>query len=218
MRRIADIATSILTATLVVGAVYLAIRPGGVVRAEINRIQDAWIERAALSREWEQIRDGSMRFDDSGEQVRLVVFSDYECPYCRDFHHALNEFLRSYGDVGVAYRNLPLRIHANADAAARAVVCADEQGRFRALHTWFFETSDWRTIPEWSREADAAQLPDIAAFVSCIGSERARARVAADLALAQRLKIRGTPALVTKNKIVRGTLSADALRVLLDST
>ena len=67
-----------------------------------------------------------------GAPVMIVEFSDFQCPYCRRVQSNLRELLAKYdGQVSLSYRDFPLReIHAQAQLAAEASRCAEEQGKF----------------------------------------------------------------------------------------
>ena len=62
--------------------------------------------------------------------IALVVFSDFECPFCRSFAQStlprFREEFVSKGRVLVSFRHLPLKIHKLAKPAAQATVCALE--------------------------------------------------------------------------------------------
>lgn len=71
----------------------------------------------------------------------LVVYQDYQCPWCKEFHNAFNDSLNEYIDAGtvrVEYRTMTfLDQNFNNDASLRAGVaaaCADVEGYFKAYH------------------------------------------------------------------------------------
>ena len=72
--------------------------------------------------------------------VMIVEFSDYQCPYCRQVEPVVKSLLAKYGEkVSLAYRDLPLRqIHPQAQIAAEASRCAEEQGKFWEYHDQLF--------------------------------------------------------------------------------
>jgi protein-disulfide isomerase len=85
--------------------------------------------------------------------VKLVEFSDFECPYCTGFYKLQERgILKDYintGRVALYYRDLPLRIHDKAEDAALAARCANEQGKFWEMHNILFDKNDeWSVIQE----------------------------------------------------------------------
>jgi protein-disulfide isomerase len=71
--------------------------------------------------------------------VTVVVFSDFECPYCAAARRTLASVLPSYGtDVRLVFKHFPLSMHARARPAAIAAQCAASQGRFWELHDLVF--------------------------------------------------------------------------------
>lgn len=68
--------------------------------------------------------------------VRMVVFSDFQCPFCAAAVEEIDRLSHeSDGRITVVFRHFPIEsIHPHAFAAAVAAECAGEQGRFRAYH------------------------------------------------------------------------------------
>jgi len=82
-------------------------------------------------------------------KVKIVEYSDFECPFCKSFHGTMNEIMAELGDSGdVAwvYRHFPLdQLHPrNARKAAVASECVNELGGNDAFWTFtdgYFEVS-----------------------------------------------------------------------------
>lgn len=73
-------------------------------------------------------------------KVTLVVFSDFECPFCVRFYPTVKQIEDTYKDsVRVVFKQFPLtQIHPNAQSAAEASLCANEQGKFWEYHDKLF--------------------------------------------------------------------------------
>ena len=144
----------------------------------------------------------------SSAAVTVVVFSDYLCPYCKSLSHTLEDLRGRYpSDVRIVYRQFP--IHPRADHLAEAALCAEEQGQFAAYHKLLFDriaVSDDELAPL----ATEAGL-DRSTFTACLGSERHRPRVEADLAEGKRLLIQGTPTLFVNGVRLEGNQTLDSL-------
>lgn len=85
-------------------------------------------------------------------KVTIVEFSDFQCPYCESFFTTTYaQIKKDYVDTGkvkVFYRHYPLPFHANAQIAAEAAECANEQGKFWDFHDILFKNQkQWETLP-----------------------------------------------------------------------
>lgn len=148
----------------------------------------------------------------SDAPLKLVEFSDFQCPYCRDMEATLQALRERYPSrVSVVYRHLPLRIHAHSRDAAIAAECAGVQHRFTAYHDLLFERQDSIGVTSWERFATQAGVPDTAAFHTCRGGSWARRRLAEDSAAAARIQATGTPSLVVGDEALGVALPLDSL-------
>jgi len=126
----------------------------------------------------------------------MVEYTDYQCPFCRQFHvSAFEEIKRNYVDTGrVRYvsRDFPLDFHENARRAAVAARCAGEQGRFWELrHVMIVNANQLQAdkILGYAQDLKLAMEP----FQTCLASERHRAAVDRDLAEGRSAGVSGTP-------------------------
>jgi protein-disulfide isomerase len=78
--------------------------------------------------------------------VKIVEFSDFECPFCRRFYQdTFPQLKKEYidtGKVALYYRHLPLPMHPNAKPFANAAECANEQGKFWQMHDQIFKEQE----------------------------------------------------------------------------
>ncbi|HEV2386676.1 MAG TPA: thioredoxin domain-containing protein [Candidatus Acidoferrales bacterium] len=126
--------------------------------------------------------------------VTIVEFSDFQCPYCRGVEPTLRQIQQKYADkVSFAYRDFPLRsIHPQAELAAEAARCAQDQGKFWEYHDLLM--ADPPRLDRNSLAADAATLHlDAKQFDSCLSSSKPAAVVQQDLDAGEALGVNGTP-------------------------
>ncbi len=57
-------------------------------------------------------------------KTRVVVFTDPECPYCKQLHVELQEVVRRDSDIAFLIKMFPLKMHPNAYTTAKSIVCA----------------------------------------------------------------------------------------------
>ena len=102
-------------------------------------------------------------FGDQNALVKIVEYSDTECPFCKRFHQTMRRIMVTYGAdgrVAWVYRHLPLsQLHAQAPVEAHAAECADEIGGNNAF--WKYINILFDITPS-NDGLDLAQLPVIA--------------------------------------------------------
>lgn len=86
------------------------------------------------------VTDDDHIFGDKDAPVKIVEYSDFECPFCASVHPTLKQLVVDYdGDVAWVYRHYPLDFHPNAQPAAEASECIAELGG----NDEFWEFSDY---------------------------------------------------------------------------
>lgn len=154
--------------------------------------------------------------------VKLVEYSDFQCPACKTYSTVLHELADEFGgSVAFVYRHYPLyQIHPNADMAARAAEAAGVQGKFWQMHDLLFERqSSWSSLlnPTKAFIAYATELGlDATAFTADMESEATSKLVADDYQRGARMSVSGTPTFVLNGvKIPRNPGSIEEFRSLL---
>jgi predicted DsbA family dithiol-disulfide isomerase/uncharacterized membrane protein len=102
-------------------------------------------------------------------KINVVEFADYECPFCRMLHSRLKAIIASYpGKVHFVRLNMPLERHEHARGAARAALCAQEQGKGDEVADRLFDAED--LTPEANRRAAAEVGVELARFDQCVAN------------------------------------------------
>jgi protein-disulfide isomerase len=148
--------------------------------------------------------------------VMIVEFSDYQCPYCRQVEPTVKEILAKYGDkVSLSYRDLPLRqIHPQAQIAAEASRCAEEQGKFWEYHDQLFSSSklDRDALLDYAR---TLKLDD-KQFDSCLTSEKYKSEIDQDLSEGMHAGINGTPGFFINGVALSGSQPEESFAKIID--
>lgn len=160
-----------------------------------------------------------------GATVWLIMASDFQCPYCKQWHDQAFEALRkeyiATGRARTAFLNFPLDMHAQAMPASESAMCASAQALFWPYHDALFATQE-----RWSAMADARPVfdslatavhADLARFRRCTGSHVMRALVEADRERMERAGVRSTPSFFIENKQIVGAQPAATFREALDA-
>jgi protein-disulfide isomerase len=159
-------------------------------------------------------------------QVWLVEISDFQCPYCKQWHDqtfaALEREYVQTGKVRLAYLNYPMpSLHPNARAAAEAAMCASVQGKFWELHSALFATQErWAGLPDpvafFDTLASTAGV-DAKAWRSCMSSHATIPLIDADHERSAASGVKSTPTFFIGDKKIEGAFPADSFRVALDA-
>lgn len=147
--------------------------------------------------------------------VVITEFSDFQCPYCREAQATIKQVLSDYKEqVRWEFKHLPLDIHADAFAAAKAAVCAGEQHTFWAMHDALFKLNE---LSAETLKLTAGKLGlDVNRFVECLSAERTQNSVRQDLLEARRLGINSTPTFLVNGKLLRGAVKLDTFKTSIE--
>lgn len=165
---------------------------------------------------------------DKNAQVKIITYTDLECPFCKRFHPTAKQAVSEYaGKVALVYRHFPLdALHAKARKEAEATECANELGGNEKF--WAY-TDRLLEITPSNDGLDAAELPRIAAYVGvdavqfaqCLSSGKFAAHVEADVQDAATAGGRGTPYSVVvsqsgKTFPINGALPFAQVKLIID--
>ena len=147
--------------------------------------------------------------------VTIVVFSDFQCPFCRAVAATLRRVETVYaGRVRVVFRDFPLGMHPDAPKAAEAARCAGDQGRFWAMHDALFSRAGV-TAADLRQHAGAIGL-DLEQFAACLERGDHAAAWRADRAAGQRLGVTATPTLFVNGRLLAGAQPFEAFAAVID--
>jgi protein-disulfide isomerase len=169
------------------------------------------------------VRADSSRYrGDEHAPITIYEFSDFQCPFCREYEMktaaAVDSALVQTGRARLVYFNFPLPIHPNAWVAAEAAMCAGAQGKFWPMHERLFrEQEAWATAEHpgelFARYAGALGL-DASDFQSCTREDQVSRVIIQDLAYGAGGGLRGTPTFVILRDPAAGENPQDTQRVL----
>lgn len=160
-------------------------------------------------------------------KVTIIEFSDFQCPFCKRFFDDTEEQLRSdyvnTNKVVVYYRQLPLSFHANAEKAAEAAECANDQNMFWNYHDLLFKNQDlWAN--QIAKEANssfieyATQLGlNTQIFATCLNTNKDNNKIKKDTQVAAQNSINATPTFMINGHILVGARPYPELRTIIDN-
>ncbi|MBU1568224.1 MAG: thioredoxin domain-containing protein [Proteobacteria bacterium] len=150
----------------------------------------------------------------SDAPVTITLFTDFECPYCRQIIPLLDEILeRNPKNVKLSFKNLPLKFHKFAEPSAKAALAANEQGKFWAFHDRLFAETK---LTEESIKKTAVEVKlDIPRFEKDMESPKIQSMLQKDILDAQSAGVTGTPTIFINGRTPRQR-SLEGLQVIID--
>ena len=147
--------------------------------------------------------------------VTLVVFSDFQCPFCSKVQPLLEEILKKNPEkLKIVFKHLPLQMHKEAKPAALASIAAHEQGKFWQMHDALFAVS--KKLSKETIEQAAKDIGlDMEKFNKDLASAETNAKLQKDMADAGKAGVGGTPTLFINGRQVKGR-GANVLQDMID--
>jgi len=144
--------------------------------------------------------------------LHLVMFGDFQCPFCLGAQSVLRRVRERLDDrLLFAFRHLPIpERHPLAPLAAEASEAAAAQGRF-----WEYHDALYANQPRLSRETMIELAGehglDVERFTADIDADAHRDRIARDVASAEASGATGTPTFFVNGKRLYGAYDAGSL-------
>jgi protein-disulfide isomerase len=173
----------------------------------VDEISAAYVSRYAAVKGLEIPIDGSPRGGAAKPLVMIVVFSDFECPYCAKIARALARLTLEYPEhVAVVYKHYPLATHPSSELAARGGFAALRQEKFWEMHDTMFSAQGSPLDRERILVMALGLGMDVDAFEKDMASPEATKTIDADRRLGKELGVDGTPTLFVNGRKVQGGL------------
>ena len=142
----------------------------------------------------------------SDRQIVMLVFSDFQCPFCGTANKSLKEFMAKNKDkVTLVYKHFPLtQIHPEALPAARAAWAANKQGKFWEYHDVLFANQAKLSEAFYTETATSLKL-DLKKFDA--DRKLADNFIVEDFKLGRKIGVDGTPTFIMNGEVVTGAAS-----------
>ncbi|TSC89248.1 MAG: DSBA oxidoreductase [Parcubacteria group bacterium Gr01-1014_3] len=161
--------------------------------------------------------------------VKIIEYSDLECPFCKKFQLTMQEVMSAYGDqVAWIYKHFPLdSIHSKARAEANAAECAGEQGGNKSF--WDYLDRIFAITPS-NNGLDLNELPKIAQslnlnmqkFQQCLTSNKFASRIESHYQEGLEVGALGTPYSIViapngQKGVINGAQDYSAVKKIIDT-
>mgnify|MGYP000241720507 CR=1 FL=1 len=162
--------------------------------------------------------------------IVMVEYSDYDCPFCKQFHATMHQILDEHGVTGRlawVYRQFPLvDLHPNAPQIAEAALCVGDLGGNTAFWTFSDSVFDSREETEFTNVTKLPQFAEAAGvsrseFTECMASDGQLDVLKADMADGLAAGAQGTPYTVikvgTQEAVINGAQPYDVVKGIVEN-
>jgi protein-disulfide isomerase len=156
--------------------------------------------------------------------VTIVVYSDFQCPFCSRVEPTLQQVKDTYGPdkVRMVWKNNPLPFHQNAKPAAEAA-----QGVFALAGNdafWKFHDNAFKnqgslgtdSYVKWAQEAGVKDVKDVNAYKAGLDSHKWADKVEKDLNDGKSAGVNGTPSFFVNGVFINGAQPFDQFKKTID--
>lgn len=157
--------------------------------------------------------------------ILIVEYSDYDCPFCKEYHETMNKVIDEYGisgRVAWTYRQFPLaQLHPNSPKISEAALCVGDVGGNSAFWTFtdlifesrsFDEPTNVTKLPQYAETAGISQDD----YKTCMDEGRMKDAVLASIEDGFNSGARGTPYTVLmvgdQEAVISGAQPYDVVR------
>jgi len=151
-------------------------------------------------------------------KVQLVVYSDFQCPYCERGFQTLNQLKLKYpNDLTIYFKHFPLtQIHPYAQKAAEASECASDQNKFWEYHDKLFVMQSKLTVDDLKQYAKDLNL-SVSKFDTCLDSGSKASKVSKDQAEGLKAGVQGTPTFLINGEAIVGAQPIEVFEASISS-
>lgn len=148
--------------------------------------------------------------------VTIVEFFDYNCTYCKSVAKEVLDAVKEDGNIKLVFIDLPI-LGDSSDYAARAALAAAKQDKYVDFHLEMMRFRG-RLTPEAVRKSAAAVGLDQDKLEADMASSEVETILQGNMALAQAVNVRGTPAFIVGDQFLPGAVSREMLMRLVEET
>jgi protein-disulfide isomerase len=150
--------------------------------------------------------------------VKVIAFSDFQCPFCARGADTIHEIKKKYGSkVQIAFKHFPLPMHKEATPASEASMCVNEQStdKFWKFHDLIFKNQGKMSDADLESHAKAVGA-DMAKFKECFTAKKYKDFVQKDMSYGEKIGVRSTPTFFVNGQLVAGAVPMEQFSELID--
>ncbi|MFO8070835.1 MAG: DsbA family protein [Polyangia bacterium] len=170
---------------------------------DVEEVSTAYVKRYAAAKGLEIPINGSPSRGAGDPSITIVVFSDFECPFCAETARKLERLVRAYPEhTEVVFKHFVLGSHPASELMSRAAFAAGRQDAFWEMHDTLFSAQGSEVSRERIETMATGLGLDLEKLREDISSTAATAALEADRRLGEELGVPGTPTLFINGRML----------------
>lgn len=156
-------------------------------------------------------------------KIKLIEYSDFECPFCRQFHPTMEQVMAEYGDqVAWVFRHYPLSFHPQAQPLAEASECVADSAGKEAFWKFADEVFKEVSVNATTVETVVNRLGyNYASVKDCMDSGKFTQKVKDQMSGGAQAGVSGTPGtiLITEDgqtELISGALPFEQVKAVIE--
>jgi protein-disulfide isomerase len=156
-----------------------------------------------------------------GAKVKVVEFSNFQCPYCVKSWKKMKELIEKYPqDIQYIFKHFPLQSQGKSFELSEMVASVQEVSNeaFWAVHDFFF-SDEGQALANGEKEVLKQKIEeilkgkghDVKVFQTALETGKGKKRVEEDMAMGNKIGVRGTPTSVINGDYIGGLMSENAV-------
>lgn len=203
----------------------------GLIQGEKNAISiDSWIAKEMGSNTIEVFFKKPQRprfvvdignaalLGSADAKVKIVEFSDFQCPHCSRAKTILDEVKKKYkNDVAIVFKHYPLPFHTQARIASNAALCAKSlnEGAFWKMYDYMFANQAKLAVSDLKDQAKKIGL-DAVKFAECVDGNKFDQQVQSDIDQGNTIGVKSTPVIFVNGVMVMGAQGIEVFSEIID--
>jgi protein-disulfide isomerase len=148
--------------------------------------------------------------------IKIVEFTDYQCPFCGKSRPTVNQILSEYkGKVRYVLRDFPLSFHKDSIKAHEAARCAGEQNKYWEMNKKMFENQTAIKPEDLKKYAEGLKLK-MDKFNECLDSNKFADIVKQNQEYGEKVGVSGTPAFFINGRMVSGARPFSSFQEIIE--
>lgn len=148
--------------------------------------------------------------------IKIVEFTDYQCPFCGKSRPTVNQILAEYkGKVRYVLRDFPLSFHKDSLKAHEAARCAGEQNKYWEMNKMLFENQRALKIDDIRKYAQDLKLK-ADKFNQCLDSDKYADVIKQNQEYGEKVGVSGTPAFFINGRMISGARPFSSFQEIIE--